>query len=101
MEIRFGPVTKGLENPPTGSKGRHIDCPCHYVSDRQYRSHAFYRAQRHQWEVGLSSPNRILDKTRKHCGAAPSFWHQRLRPRRDQLLFIELTDPNRGFLSAI
>src|SRR2546422_5179942 len=46
------------------SKGRPIDCPCHHASDRQYRSHAFYRAQRHQWEVGLSSPNRILDKSR-------------------------------------
>jgi hypothetical protein len=27
-----------------------------------------------------------------HYGAAASFWHQRLRPRRDQLLFIELID---------
>jgi hypothetical protein len=77
--IRFGPVTKGLENLPNGVKGTsYIDCPCHHASDRQYRSHAFYRAQRHQWEVGLSSPNRILDKSRKHCGAATSFWHQRL-----------------------
>ncbi len=76
----------------SSSKGRRIDCPCHHASDRQYRSHAFYRAQRHQWEVGLSSPNRILDKTRKHCRAATSFWHQRLRPRRDQLLFIELIE---------
>ena len=86
-------MTKGLENLPNGVKGTsYIDCPCHHASDRQYRSHAFYRAQRHQWEVGLSSPNRILDKNRKHCGAATSFWHQRLRPRRDQLLFIELID---------
>jgi hypothetical protein len=43
----------------------------------------FYRAQRRQWEVGLSSPNRILDKTRKDCRAATSFRHQRLRSRRD------------------
>jgi hypothetical protein len=56
------------------------------------RSHVFYRAQRHQWEVGLSSPNRILDKTRKQYGAATSFRHQQLRPMRDQLLFIELID---------
>jgi hypothetical protein len=91
--IRFGPVTKGLENLPNGVKGTsYIDCPCHHASDRQYRSHAFYRAQRHQWEVGLSSPNRILDKNRKDCGAATSFWHQRPHPRRDQLLFIERFD---------
>jgi hypothetical protein len=54
-----------------------------------------HRAQRHQWEVGLSSPNRILDKTRRHCRAATNFWHQRLRPRRNQLLFIELLDWDR------
>ncbi|MGD1081477.1 MAG: hypothetical protein ABR881_24410 [Candidatus Sulfotelmatobacter sp.] len=86
--IRFGPVTKGLENLPNGVKGTsYIDCPCHHASDRQYRSHAFYRAQRHQWEVGLSSPNRILDKSRKHCGAATSFWHQRLHLKAQSTAF--------------
>src|SRR5215467_7558963 len=60
MRIRFGPVTNGLRNSPTGSKNSLQRGPCHQTSDRQYRSHAYRRARSAMSYIGLSLPNRIL-----------------------------------------